>query len=186
MKLTLRKANVIQTAINEMIKNLNSATVVQLNEFEDVSEQIQVARNRFFIQAATRNKLIMSLYEIRQKVAQANAEVGINDQLAQIAYLEKQISYNNMLVNAGCQTPNRVLNGQLKKLAEIKEDNYYSRRDVSTSIFSEEEIEDFKRAAADFKRQKQRLQDDLLELNVQTEIEIDEDTATFLEKADIL
>jgi hypothetical protein len=80
-----------------------------------------------------------------------------------------------------------VLNGQLKKQAEVKEDAYsYSRRDVTTSIFSEEEVESFRRDAAEGKRQKQKLQDALLELNVQTEIELEEGTALFLEKADIL
>jgi hypothetical protein len=129
----------------------------------------------------------MALYEIRAKVARANAESGINDHLANVAYLEKQISHNTMLASKGAQTALRVLNGQVKKLSEVKEDGYgYSRRDVVTSIFTEEEVEDFKRTAADFKREKQRIQDLLLELNVQTEIQLDEETARFLEKADIL
>jgi hypothetical protein len=187
MKLTLRKANAIQVAINEMIKGLDLSTSVTLNEFEEVQEQIDAVRNRFWTHAATRNKLTMALYEIRAKVARANAESGINDHLANVAYLEKQISHNTMLASKGAQTALRVLNGQVKKLSEIKEDGYgYSRRDVVTSIFTEEEVEDFKRTAADFKREKQRIQDLLLELNVQTEIQLDEETARFLEKADIL
>ena len=187
MKLTLRKANAIQAAINEMIKGLDLSTTVTFNEFEGVEEQIQTVRDRFWTHAATRNKLVLALYEIRAKVAQANAESGINDHLANVAYLEKQISYNTMLAGKGAQTALRVLNGQVKKLSEVKEDGYsYTRRDVVTSIFSEDEINDFKRKVADSKREKQNLQDTLLELNVQTEIELEEGTATFLEKADIL
>jgi hypothetical protein len=187
MKLTLRKANAIQAAINEMIKGLDLNTSVTLNEFEDVQEQIDAVRNRFWTHSATRNKLTMALYEIRAKVAQANAASGINDRLANVAYLEKQISHNTMLAGKGAQTALRVLNGQVKKNAEVKEDIYgRSSRDVTTSIFTEEEIEDFRRTIADFKREKQRVQDLLLELNVQTEIELEEGTATFLEKADIL
>jgi hypothetical protein len=187
MKLTLRKANAIQAAINEMIKGLDLSTSVTLNEFEDVQEQIDAVRNRFWTHSATRNKLTMALYEIRAKVAQANAASGINDHLANVAYLEKQISHNTMLAGKGAQTALRVLNGQVKKLSEVKEDIYgRSSRDVTTSIFTDEEVEDFKHNAAEFKRQKQRIQDELLELNVQTEIELDEETARFLEKADIL
>jgi hypothetical protein len=186
MKLTLRKANAIQAAINEMIKNLDLGTTVTLNEFEDVEEQISTVRDRFWTHIATRNKLTMALYEIRTKVAGANAETGINDMLANVAYLEKQIGFYNMLAGKGAQTALRVLNGQVKKNAEAKDEYSYSRRDVVTSIFSEDEINDFKRKAADSKRQKQSLQDTLLELNVQTEIELEEGTATFLEKADIL
>lgn len=186
MKVSLRKANAVQAAINEMVKGLDLSTTVTLNEFEEVQEQIDAVRNRFWTHAATRNKLVMSLYEIRAKVATANAEAGINDMLANVAYLEREISYYNQLASKGPQTAMRVLNGQVKKNAEAKDEYSYSRRDVVTSIFFEEEIEDFRRKVADSKREKLRLQDQLLELNVQTEIELEEGTARFLEKADIL
>ena len=187
MKLTLRKANAVQAAINEMIKSLDLNTSVTLNEFEGVQEQIDAVRNRFFTHDATRSKLVEALYEIRRKVATANANAGINDMLANVAYLEKQISHNNMLAGKGVQTALRVLNGQVQKAADAKDEGYgYNRRDVVTSIFTEEEVEQFRRDAAGFKRDKQKLQDTLLELNVQTEIELEEGTALFLEKADIL
>ena len=187
MKLTLRKANAIQSNINEMIKGLDLPTQVDLNEFEDVREQIQAVRDRFWTHAATRNKLVMALYEIREKVAQANAESGINGYLTNVAYLEKQIGYNNMLANKGSQTALKVLNGRLRKQSEDSGDRrMYGFEGVITSIFTEEEVEDFRRTAADLKRQKQKLQDELLELNIRTEIELDEETALFLEKADIL
>lgn len=186
MKLTLRKANAVQAAINEAIKTLDLNTSATLNEFEGVQEQIDAVRGRFWKDAATRNKLVMALYEIRSRVATANADAGINDMLANVAYLEKQISHNNMLASKGAQTAMRVLNGQVKKLSEVKEDGYgYNRRDVVTSIFTEEEIQDFKHNAAEFKRQKQKLQDTLLELNVRTEIELREDTVEALTAANI-
>ena len=187
MKLTLRKANAIQAVINETIKGLDLNTTVTLNEFEGVEDQIDAVRDRFWTNAATRNKLTMALYEIRTKVAQANAESGINDYLANAAYLEKQISYNTMLAGKGVKTALRVLNGQVKKLAEVKEDGYgYSRRDVTTSIFTEEEIKDFRHNAAEFRRQRQGIQDQLLKLNIQTEIELDKDTVETLKSVNIL
>jgi hypothetical protein len=188
MKLTLRKANAIQAAINEAIKSLDLNTGVTLNEFEDVQVQIASARERFFANDNVRSKLTLALAEIRTKVAQANAASGINDHLANVAYLEKQIGYNTMLAGKGAQTALKVLNGQVKKFAEVKEDIYGRSmgRDVATSIFTEEEVEQFKSNAANLKRDKQRVQDTLLELNVQTEISLDLDTAGFLVEASIL
>ena len=187
MKLTLRKANAVQAAINEMIKTLDLNTSVTLNEFEDVQEQIDAVRNRFFTHDVTRSRLVGALYEIRRKVATANATAGINDLLADVAALEKQVGYSNQLASKGAQTALRVLNGQVKKNADAKDDIYsHSRRDVVTSVFTAEEVEDFRRAAANAKREKQSIQDTLLELNVQTAIELDEETARFLERADIL
>jgi len=187
MKLTLRKANAVQAAINEAVKALDLNYTVTLNEFEGVEDQINAVRNRFWAQSDIRAQMLESLYEIRAKVAQANAAAGINDQLALVAYLEKQIGHKTMLASKGAQTAMRVLNGQVKKNAEVKEDGFgYSRRDVTTTIFTEAEIETFRKDAANFKRDKQKLQDELLELNVQTEIELLEETATFLKSADIL
>ena len=188
MKLSLRKANAVQAAINEAIKALDLNTGVTLNEFEDVRDQIDAARERFFADDSIRSKLTLALAEIRTKVAQANAESGINDHLANVAYLEKQISYNTMLAGKGAQTALKVLNGQVKKFAEVKEDIYGRGmgREVTTSIFTEEEVEQFKSNAANFKRDKQRVQDTLLELNVHTVISLDPTTAGFLVEASIL
>ena len=187
MKLTLRKANAVQTAINEMIKGLDLGTTVALNEFEEVADQIDAVRTRFFAAMETRDKLFASLYEIRKKVARANAESGINDMLADVAHLEKTIGFNTMLAGKGTQTALRVLNGELKKQAEAGNDRYmYGRDGVSTAIFTDVEIADFHRNAARAKRTKQSLQDELLELNVQTQIELDEETQRFLAQADIL
>jgi putative ubiquitin-RnfH superfamily antitoxin RatB of RatAB toxin-antitoxin module len=187
MKLTLRKANAVQAAINEAIKGLDLSTTVTLNEFEGVEEQIQAGRDRFLTHASTRNNLTMALYEIRAKVAQANAASGINDHLANVAYLEKQISHYNMLAGKGAQTSLRVLNGQVKKLSGVKEDGFgYRHNAVTTSIFTDDEIESYRSLAADSKREKQNFQDQLLELNVQTEIELTKDTVEALTKANIL
>ena len=187
MKLTLRKANAIQTAINEATKALSTDTMVTLNEFQTIPEQIQTVRDQFWKNSETRVGLLTALYEIREKVAQANASAGINDLLTSVAYLEKQISYNTMLAGKGSQTAMEVLAGQVNRNAEAKDDAYsYTRRDVVTSIFTDAEIEGFKRSAANFKREKQKLQDTLLELNVQTEIVLDESTADFLKRVDIL
>jgi hypothetical protein len=187
MKLTLRKANTIQHSINEKLKSLELTTTVALNEFEETSPQIEAVRQTFFKNYFSRNKLTLALFEIRQKVANANASSGINDLLTKVALLEKQQAFLTMLSGKGSQVSLRVLNGQLKRNAEMKGESYsYHRNEVTTPIFTDEEIEQFRREAAEFKRQKQKIQDNLLELNVRTEIELETDTADFLKSHDIV
>ena len=187
MKLSLRKANAVQNSINEALRNLKLGTTVTLNEFEDVKGQIQTARDLFWTNTETQHRLMMALYEIRAKVAQANADSGINAHLTNAAYLEKQIAHYTMLVGKGVQQSLMVLTGQLKKLAGSKDDLYgRMAQDVSTSIFTENEISDFRARAAKHKREKQRVQDLLLELNIKTEITLTEETAEFLKKEGIL
>ena len=187
MKLTLRKANAVQANINEALKSLQLETQVTLNEFEEVVSQIGAVRERFFTNNKARKELVFALYEIRSKVAQANAEAGINDMLANVAYLEKEISHNNSMAAKGEQTSLKVLNGQVLKNVGSKDDPYgYSRRDAVTSIFTKEEIAEFRKVASDSKRTKQRLQDELLALNIKTEIVLSENTALLLTKENIL
>lgn len=186
MKITLRKANAVQLSINEMIKGLSFDSSVQLNEFEPATAQIIAVRNTFKTHRATRAKLVGALYEIRKAVACANADESINDMLAEVAMLEKEIQFNNTYATESPRLSDAVIEGKLSKLKEAKEDRYYGRDSIDTGIFTAEEVNDFKRTVADLKRQKQKLQDTLLELNVQTEIELDEETARFLERADIL
>lgn len=186
MNITLRKANAVQISINEMIKGLTFDTSVRINEFEDHNEQISAVRDVFNTHRATRAKLVGALYEIRKAVAVANAEAGINDMLAEVAMLEKEIQFNNTFATQQARLSDAVIKGKIAKIKEAKEDRFYGRDDVTTTIFTKEEVEEYKRTVADLKRQKQKLQDVLLELNVQTEITLDDETATFLERADIL
>ena len=186
MNITLRKENAVQNSINEMIKGLTFDTSVRINEFEDHNEQILAVRDVFNTHRATRTKLVGALYEIRKAVAVANADAGINDMLAEVAMLEKEIQFANTFATQQPRLSDAVITGKITKIKEAKEDRYYGRDDVTTSIFTKEEVEDYKRTVADLKRQKQKLQDVLLELNVQTEITLDDETATFLERADIL
>ena len=185
MNITLRKANAVQLSINEMIKGMSFDSSVQLNEFEPATVQIDAVRSTFETHRATRAKLVGALYEIRKAVARANADESINDMLAEVAMLEKEIQFNNTYATKSPRLSDAVIEGKLSKLKEAKDD-YYGRNEVNTGIFTAEEVNDFKRTVADLKRQKQKLQDTLLELNVQTEIELDEETARFLERADIL
>ena len=185
MQLTLRKANKVQHSILEMIKGLDFTISVRVNEFEDANEQISSVHDAFFTHRATREKLVGALYEIRKAVARANCENSVNDMLADVAMLEKQIQFVSTYAGQSPRESDAVIQGKLDKIKNAKDD-YYGRNEVNTGIFSKDEVVDFKRELADLKRQKQDLQDSLLELNVQTTIELDEETERFLQRADVL
>ena len=186
MQVTLRKANKIQHSILEAIKGLDFTTSVRVNEFEDANEQINAVRDAFFTHRSTREKLVGALYEIRKAVARANCENSVNDMLADVAMLEKQIQFVSGYAGQSPRESDAVIQGKLEKLKNAKDDFYGRSSEVSTGIFTKDEVNDFKRELADLKRQKQDLQDTLLELNVQTTIELDEETERFLQRADVL
>lgn len=188
MKVSLRKANALQAAINEAIATLDLSVEVAINEFEKPTSKLTEAKDRFTAQLATRNAFYGAVYDIRRKVAAANAQSGINDLLADVAMVEKSIAFYSKLVKLQPALENDVIVGKLGKIKGRGEDQFYGHREdvVRTSIFAESEIEDFKSSLAAFKKQKVSLQDTLLELNVSTEIELTDETVEVLTKAGII
>ncbi len=188
MKITLRKANAIQLTINEILKGLSFETSVQINEFENFKVQIDSVRNTFNANVSTRSKLISALYEIRKAVARVNAKKGVDDMLADVARLEKEIQFFNGFSTKSVRLADTVIEGKLEKIRGMKEESrLYGRYDtVDTSVFEKSDIENFKWTVTDLKRQKQKIQDTLLELNVRTEIEISDEAATVLTEHNIL
>jgi len=98
MNITLRKAAVVQTAINEAVKALEFETSVSVNEFQDPEAEIVRAAAELKTNIARRDGLIGALYEIRSAVNHANYGSGVNDKLAAVARLEKDIQFYNGLV----------------------------------------------------------------------------------------
>jgi hypothetical protein len=191
MKITLRKANAVQAAINEAITSLDLTTDVNINEFQQTTVVLTAARDTFSANVYKRTNLLTALYSIRRDVARANATAGVNDMLTQVAHLEKEIGYMTRLSKLKPQVDMSVINGKLGKIRvrdASASDPYRFGEDesVKTSIFEPGEIAEFRLQVTDMKKRKLLLQDALLELNVKTEIEINTDSLPVLTEAGIL
>ena len=57
---------------------------------------------------------------------------------------------------------------------------YYSESKVDTSIFTQDDIDGFRAHVSQAKKQKQQLQDELLDMNVRTEITLSEQVISTL------
>ena len=184
MNITLRKANALQLAIGEAVKNIDVETDVKINEFQVGEFEISRVATEFRANIARRTVLITAMYDIRKAVSTANAGAGVDVKLADVAMLEKQVQFYNALAGKKVRESAAVVEGQLNKLRESKDDSrrsiYGYASTVDTSVLSAEDIRGFRTAAAEAKKAKQKLQDELLEINVRTEIEIAQDTVQFL------
>ena len=184
MKITLRKANALQLAIGEAVKTIDVNTDVKINEFQVGEFEISRVAAEFRENLARRTHLIDTMYDIRKAVSTANAGAGVDVKLADVARLEKQVQFYNGLASKKVRESAAVVEGQLNKLRESKDDSrrsiYGYASTVDTSVLTAEDIRGFRIAAAEAKKAKQKLQDELLEINVRTEIEIAQDTVQFL------
>lgn len=178
MKVTLRKASALQSGIQDAIKAVEVTVKAELNEFEDTAEVLAKANTNTINSDNRRASLTACLYDIRSLVGSANAMNGINDRLAKAAYIDKRLGQLATLVQADAvQDSMVVINGKVEKLKAEKGEN--SRRSlygysdtVSTGVLTQEQISGFKAQVLDLKKSKQRINDEILELNVRTEIEL--------------
>ena len=175
MKITLRKANALQLAIGEAVKNISVETDVKINEFQNGEVEIARVAAEFQSNLHRRTQLMDAMYAIRKAVSTANADSGVDIMLADVAQLEKQVQFYNGLASKKVREDAVVVEGQLGKLRESKDERrsiYGYSNTVDTSVLTAEDIKSFRTAAAAAKKAKQKLQDELLEINVRTEIEV--------------
>lgn len=185
MNINLRKANAVQHSIQEIIKETEIVTSVTINEHED-PEMILAKANKSLLENDRKRALLLTvLYNIRGLVDQANHQSGISLLLTKSALAEKRIQQVSELARATKVVSLDVIKGRLEKIKSRKED-HYGRDDVSTGVVSESDVSSFKKEMRDLKKQKQKYADEILELNVKTEIPLSEDAVKILTETGIL
>jgi len=119
MQVSLRKANALQVLINEALKGLEFKADVSINEFQTPATEIELAKQKFDRNVQRRWNLIAALYDIRTKVASANAENNIDNLLADLARIEKDLVFFAPFAKANVQTDLKVIGGKLEKIASF-------------------------------------------------------------------
>lgn len=182
MKITLRKANTLQNSINDSLKQIAVTSEVSLTEFHKPEDEIARIRAEALNNIQRRDRLHHALYDIRQRVAGANTNAGINTNLTLVAEIEKQIQFYTGLAGKEVRIGSDIVAGKLRKVAESKSERIYGYNDtVSTSVWSAEDLAGFKKTVSDLKKSKQQLQDIILETNVRTEIQLSDETVAVLQ-----
>lgn len=185
---TLRKANAIQLSINEALKGLEFPEIVSINEFQTPKDVMAQASEKFAKNMGRRTALTTALYEIRKSVGAANFQAGVDNRLAELSLLDKDFQFYSRLASCKVAESSAIINGKLEKIRNRKDEGaYYGREsEVQTSIFTQEFLADAKLTLAQLKKQKQQIQDELLELNVRTEIALSEQAVKTLSEENIL
>ena len=190
MNITLRKANAIQNSINDAIKNIKIDLSVELNEFQIIEDVIGNANSTLIVQDTRRQKLTMALYNIRALVGTANAASGIDTALAKATFIDKRIGQLEELAKSAEITSLDVIKGKIEKIKNFKDEarsRIYGYADtVSTGVLSKEQIIQAKTEILNLKKQKQKLNDEILELNIKTEIPLSDDTVELLQAEGLL
>jgi hypothetical protein len=189
IKITLRKANAIQQNMNDLLKTVQVKATVELNEFQDVVQTLQAANDAVMAADARRSDLLMALYSIRATVGVANFQCGIGNRLSHLAYIDKRLHQLESLVSETARLKDlAVVTGQLDKIRNRREEHrmYGYENNVTTGVLQQQQIDSIAGIMRELKKQKQKLNDEVLELNVRTEIELTDEVEVVLVREGIL
>ncbi len=189
MNITLRRASALQNSIQEAIKAIKVETEVELNEFQNVDAAITAALDAMQAAVAQRDALTVALYTIRGQVSAANSVAGIDQRLTQAAMIDKQLGYATEIASAKVAQDSSVINGRLEKIRATPAERssiYGYNNSVSTSILSQYDIAGARARVQELKKAKQRINDEVLELNIRTEIELSAEVEKTLQAAGLV
>ena len=189
MKITLRKANALQNSINEALRHIDVKTKVSLNEFQDAEGVLAVSAAEAKKNIERKVSLTNALYDIRGGVGYVNHTAGVDEKLTEIARIEKQIQLYSAYVGVEVREAATVIAGKLEKIRAGKDErrSIYGYGDtVDTGVFSADDIAGFKAVVANLKKQKQALQDAVLEANVRNEVVLKQVTVDTLTAENLL
>jgi hypothetical protein len=100
--------------------------------------------------------------------------VRISERLTALAEIEKNLSDLTVVSNASPVKAVAVIEGELKRHSEKSSTNqYYGSQEYSTAILAEDTIKSAKDQSAQLRKQKIALNDEILSLNIKTEILLD-------------
>lgn len=190
-KITLRKANVLQKHIQEMINGIDVKINININEFQDPVKEIGDAAKLVLERDSRRSDLLMALFTIRTLVGTANHTAGISMRLSHAAYIDKRIAQLQPLVASGSEIQDlSVITGKLDKIrnrpADSRASLYGHHDEVNTGVLTTEQIENIRNVITDLKKQKQSVNDEVLELNVRTEFELTPEVEAVLQREKLI
>lgn len=178
--INLRKANALQSEIRKAISSSGVSDTVSITEYTtDVAGGLNKAMDEFAVDVTRKVALNTALFNIRKSVAQANANMGISDILADVELIDATMAvYSNVATKQVAKTLDEIT-ARIEKIkatpadasarSAIYGDRYNS---VETSVVEQSTIDVAKAKVKELKREKQTLQDKLLTLNVTTVINI--------------
>lgn len=191
MKISLRKASALQESINQKLREVVLVSRVSINEFENPRTVVIASRKQLFENVAKQEALNKAFYAIRKALGKANVAVGISDNLADLAMIDKNIANLTMLADkTNLQENWTVIDGRLAKMKTATVDQsayaYQQRQEVVSGLLEEDEVTDYKTQIDLLRKQKVKLNDEILEKNIKNEITLHEDVVHVLTENNIL
>lgn len=179
MYISLRKSAALQKEILNAVPAVE--TTVSFSVFEALPAAIIAqSANDAVLAMELRSRLLDALYEIRDLTATANVAHGISKLVARKARVEKDIAFYNALAVAQVRPSDAVILARIDRAKNVNPDHYSYSENLSLPVLPQPSLDSLKLTVAELKKEKVRIQDELLELNIKHSIQLSEETAAVL------
>ena len=135
-------------------------------------------KNEYFAEVESKLILSQTRYNIRQQIAEKNAECGINTMLCDVANIDTQINLlNSLILNQSVRDNSNVIQKRIDRNEEQlkKENSNYLGRSVDSmkiSVLEKSDINNYKNIVRSLKKERVKFNDKILSLNIKTELEL--------------
>jgi prefoldin subunit 5 len=189
MKINLRTAASIQQALRAEIAeiDLTSQFETVISIYDNVYEKVTEASDAVEQNIQRAEVLITALYEIRQKVSEANATCGVDKLLNNIALLEARAKlYSGAAAAEGRESLDAVSQFFDDTKEGVKTGTAIGRHRQCVAVMTQNQLDELNATHRQIKRDVQSCKDKLLALNLTTEVEISGETAQLLVDAGLV
>ena len=195
MKITLRKAASLQAEATRILQQNKSdiwRTIVKPTQAPDQMAYIALIDDRRSDAEAKfrdRENLISAIYEIREKVGEANQTTGVNALLVEQAKItmlldEVPVGADPFGMSVEATPPFVEVKSNLDRAQNPN--NHYADSNVTVSLLDDEKISSLKVWQSELTRRRQTIKDELLRINMICDITLSDRAADILTKVNLI
>ena len=182
MQLNLRQAHELQTRINSTVKELQDEMELNVDLFYEGEPAgvLSDMTNRAMSDLETIQKLLVLKAQIRGKVAKKNAQAGIDERLSQIACLQRMIEVYDRAMGRGMRQDLFAVKERLASRREAHKanpdnsDRYSCSDSFNVDVFDKKDHAEMKSRIKRFRKEIREMNEQVLQLNVNTYVTIEE------------
>ena len=182
MQLNLRQAHELQTRINSTVKELQDEMELNVDLFYEGEPAgvLSNMTNKAFGDLETIQKLLMIKAELRTKVAEKNAQVGIDQRLSQIACLQRMIEAYERVMGRGMRQDLFAVKERLASRREAHKanpdngDRYSCSDSFNVDVLDKKDHAEMKSRIKSFRREIRDTNEQVLQLNVNSYVTLEQ------------
>jgi hypothetical protein len=189
MKLNLRKARKLEQAITKAIESLMAHPTCDVRVMASEQDRLSFLKEKresFLANRTLRCDLVKARFEIRKMIGQCNQDAGLSNLMCKREELQdllKIVSLETTVLDLAHLSDQVTAK---KVVLEKGESRYDSGVTVATSVLTEDDCNEIKKQTSGLKREIEKLEDELSQLNLGAKITLCDELVTLLSSQDLI